>query len=101
MVLLGWPMDRPPSTAEPRATALLLLPAPSPLPSSVPLTLPPLACRPLDLMFGLFETGITFLSALIVSGVVADGETNWLEGSMLLFSYVIVCMAFFFYNSDI
>ena len=52
-------------------------------------------------MFGLFETGITFLSALIVSGVVADGETNWLEGSMLLFSYVIVCMAFFFYNSDI
>ena len=27
---------------------------------------------------------ITFLSALIVSHVVADGETNWLEGYMLL-----------------
>ena len=55
--------------------------------------------RPLDLMFGGFETGITFLSALIVSGVVADGATNWLEGSMLLFSYLIICCAFFFYNS--
>ena len=55
--------------------------------------------RPLDLMFGAFETGITFLSALIVSGVVADGATNWLEGSMLLFSYLIICCAFFFYNS--
>jgi Ca2+:H+ antiporter len=54
--------------------------------------------QPLDLFFGTFETVITFLSALIVSHVVNDGETNWLEGAMLLFAYAIICFAFFFYN---
>jgi len=56
--------------------------------------------QPLDLYFGIYETVITFLSALIVSHVVPDGETNWLEGMMLLMSYTIICYAFFFYHSD-
>ena len=33
----------------------------------------------LDLFFGNFETVITFTSSLIVSHVVGDGESNWLE----------------------
>ena len=35
---------------------------------------------------------------LIVSHIVSDGETNWLEGTMLLFTYFIICFAFFFYH---
>mmetsp|Transcript_36944 Transcript_36944/g.61244 ORF Transcript_36944/g.61244 Transcript_36944/m.61244 type:complete len:486 (-) Transcript_36944:439-1896(-) len=52
--------------------------------------------QPLDLYFGLFETAVTFLSGLIVSLIVAGGETNWLEGVMLLFSYGLISFAFFF-----
>ena len=54
--------------------------------------------KPLDLFFGQFETAIIFLSSLIVSHIVGDGETNWLEGVMLLFAYSIICFAFFFYT---
>ena len=54
--------------------------------------------QPLDLFFGVFETVIIFLSGLIVAHVVGDGETNWLEGVMLLMSYAIICFAFFFYE---
>uniref|UniRef100_A0A7S4BVW1 Sodium/calcium exchanger membrane region domain-containing protein n=1 Tax=Chrysotila carterae TaxID=13221 RepID=A0A7S4BVW1_CHRCT len=55
--------------------------------------------QPLDLYFGVYETVIVFLSTLIVSQVVADGETNWLEGIMLIFAYLIICLSFFFYHS--
>ena len=54
--------------------------------------------KPLDLLFGNFETSIIFLSSLLVSHIVSDGETNWLEGVMLLFAYMIICFAFFFYE---
>jgi len=54
--------------------------------------------EPLDLRFGTFETCITFLSSLIVFFVVQNGETNWLEGAMLLFAYGIICFAFFFFK---
>ena len=53
--------------------------------------------QPLDLFFGAFETSVTFLSSLIVFFVVQNGQTNWLEGAMLLFTYVIICFAFFFF----
>jgi len=53
---------------------------------------------PLDLRFGTFETCITFLSSLIVFFIVQNGETNWLEGAMLLFAYGIICFAFFFFK---
>merc|ERR1719305_1302918 len=33
--------------------------------------------KPLDLFFGSFETAVIFMAALIVSHVVADGESNW------------------------
>jgi len=57
--------------------------------------------QPLDLVFGSFETVITFLSAVIVAGIVNDGRTNWLEGMMLLASYIIICSAFFFYEKPV
>ncbi|KAL1524955.1 hypothetical protein AB1Y20_019831 [Prymnesium parvum] len=56
--------------------------------------------QPLDLQFGLFETCIVFMSSLIVFFIVQNGETNWLEGVMLLFSYCIICFAFFFFETS-
>ena len=56
--------------------------------------------EPLDLFFGPFETAITFLCSLLVFFIVQNGETNWLEGAMLLFSYGIICFAFFFYEPN-
>ena len=53
--------------------------------------------KDLDLFFGNFETAVMFISTIIVSHVVGDGESNWLEGVMLLFVYAIICFAFFFY----
>jgi len=54
--------------------------------------------QPLDMMFGVFETAVTFFAALIVFMTAIDGETNWLEGAMLLTTYCIICFAFFFYQ---
>lgn len=56
--------------------------------------------QPLDLYFGTFPTVITFLSSLVVFFVVQNGETNWLEGVMLLFAYLIICTSFFYYDAD-
>jgi len=53
--------------------------------------------QPLDLFFGPFPTAVTFLSTNLVFMVVQNGETNWLEGAMLLFSYAIICFSFLFY----
>eukprot|EP00908_Phaeocystis_cordata_P021411 Transcript_3763.p1 GENE.Transcript_3763~~Transcript_3763.p1 ORF type:complete len:369 (+),score=245.36 Transcript_3763:703-1809(+) len=57
--------------------------------------------QPLDLLFGVFETVITFLSAVIVSGIVMDGKTNWLEGMMLLAAYILIASAFWFYKDQV
>jgi len=54
--------------------------------------------QPLDLSFGVFETVVTWLATVIVTSVINDGSTNWLEGTMLVATYVIISAAFFFYN---
>jgi Ca2+:H+ antiporter len=52
---------------------------------------------PLTFQFGLFETVATFLAVLITNAIAADGKSNWLEGAMLLGTYVILGCAFFLY----
>lgn len=54
--------------------------------------------QPLSLIFGVFETVVTFVSVLILSMIISDGETNWLEGVMLLMAYFIIGTAFWFYH---
>ena len=49
---------------------------------------------PLTLEFGMLETAATFVSVLVVNSILADGKCNWLEGAMLLGSYVILALAF-------
>lgn len=52
---------------------------------------------PMSLYFSTFETVVLFVSMFITNLVILDGESNWLEGAMLLSTYFIIALAFFFY----
>jgi len=52
--------------------------------------------HPLALEFNSFELAAVAAAALIAAFVSLDGESNWLEGAMLLVVYVILGLAFFF-----
>ena len=52
---------------------------------------------PLTFEFGLLETVSAFLAVLIVNVIASDGKSNWLEGAMLLGTYVVLGAAFLFY----
>lgn len=49
---------------------------------------------PLNMNFHPFLTATTVMSVLVVNNVVGDGETNWLEGFMLICAYVMVALVF-------
>jgi Ca2+:H+ antiporter len=52
--------------------------------------------HPMSFLFSPFEIAAVALSALLVSMVSRDGESNWLEGAQLLGTYVIMAISFFF-----
>lgn len=52
---------------------------------------------PMSLYFSTFETAVLFISVFITNLVILDGESNWLEGAMLLSTYFIMALAFFYY----
>ncbi|CAR65972.1 DEHA2G14256p [Debaryomyces hansenii CBS767] len=56
---------------------------------------------PMSLYFSTFETAILFVSVFITNLVILDGESNWLEGAMLLSTYLIVALAFFYYPDNV
>lgn len=49
----------------------------------------------LDLHFTLLETVSVFLAVALLAFVCQDGETNWLEGAMMLGVYAIMALAFY------
>lgn len=55
--------------------------------------------RPLDLLFTVPEIAAIFLCALVVSQISVDGESNWLEGVMLLTLYLMMGALFFYLPS--
>jgi Ca2+:H+ antiporter len=52
--------------------------------------------HPLKLEFTSFELAAVAAASAIAAFVSLDGESNWLEGAMLLVVYVILALAFFF-----
>lgn len=52
--------------------------------------------EPMLLIFTQFELIALFAASMIAALVALDGESNWLEGAMLLAVYVIIGLAFFF-----
>eukprot|EP00923_Selenidium_pygospionis_P060595 GHVN01106578.1.p1 GENE.GHVN01106578.1~~GHVN01106578.1.p1 ORF type:complete len:177 (-),score=24.15 GHVN01106578.1:86-616(-) len=55
--------------------------------------------KPMTLAFNHVSATVLFLAILIVIGVVQDGESNWLEGVMLMVAYLIVAVVFWFDKS--
>ncbi|KAG0043836.1 hypothetical protein BGZ83_010990 [Gryganskiella cystojenkinii] len=53
--------------------------------------------EPMTLFFNTFETCVLFVSVLIVNYLIQDGESNWLEGVMLVSTYIIIAIAVFYY----
>jgi Ca2+:H+ antiporter len=52
--------------------------------------------QPMNLLFTTFEVITVGLAVAIVSLVAIDGESNWMEGVLLLAVYLIFAIAFFF-----
>jgi Ca2+:H+ antiporter len=52
--------------------------------------------HPMDLVFSPAEVLAVFLAVLITSQIASDGESNWLEGVLLLAVYLIIAIVFFF-----
>lgn len=52
--------------------------------------------RPMSLLFNAFEITAITLSVLATVIVVADGESNWVEGMQLLAVYLVLALAFYF-----
>ena len=55
-----------------------------------------LRAEPMDLLFTTLEVVAVILSVVLARMVAEDGESNWLEGLMLLMIYAILALAFFF-----
>jgi Ca2+:H+ antiporter len=51
--------------------------------------------EPMDLLFTTLEVVAVVLAVFIARMVAEDGESNWLEGAMLLMIYAILAVAFF------
>lgn len=49
---------------------------------------------PMDLNFKPVATGILLLTVLIVCALTSDGQSNWMEGAMLLAAYFLIAVAF-------
>lgn len=56
---------------------------------------------PMSLYFSTFETAILFVSVFISNLCILDGESNWLEGTMLIATYLIVAISFFYYPDSV
>ncbi|CDK24303.1 unnamed protein product [Kuraishia capsulata CBS 1993] len=52
---------------------------------------------PMTLYFSTYETAVMFVAVFITNYLILDGESNWLEGTMLLSTYLIIAISFFYY----
>ncbi|KAL1872138.1 hypothetical protein Daus18300_004508 [Diaporthe australafricana] len=58
--------------------------------------------KPMDLNFEIFMIALLVLSILAVGNFLRDGESNWLEGALLVVVYVVVAIAAWYYpNPDV
>lgn len=53
--------------------------------------------KPMDLNFNPFELVAVAVSVSITNSISSDGRSNWLEGTLLLATYVILGLAFYFH----
>ncbi len=53
--------------------------------------------QPMDLNFNPFELVAVGVSVLIANSISSDGNSNWLEGILLIATYAVISLAFFFH----
>ncbi|GAB4371438.1 MAG: calcium/proton exchanger [Elainellaceae cyanobacterium] len=53
--------------------------------------------QPMDLNFEPFELVSVAVAVLIANSVSSDGRSNWLEGALLLATYIVIGAAFYFH----
>ncbi|KAI0264486.1 Sodium/calcium exchanger protein-domain-containing protein [Gloeopeniophorella convolvens] len=53
--------------------------------------------KPLPLLFDPFESIVLYISVHVMTYVVADGKSNWLEGAILICFYINIAVSFWFY----
>ena len=53
--------------------------------------------QPMDLNFQPFELVAIAVSVFITNSISSDGESNWLEGLLLLAAYAVLALSFFFH----
>lgn len=51
----------------------------------------------MSLNFDGFEITVVFVAVLLVNYLIADGESHWLEGVLLMMLYLIIAIAAYFY----
>ncbi len=53
--------------------------------------------QPMDLDFNNFELLSVLVAVLVANSISADGKSNWLEGTLLLATYVVISLSFYFH----
>ncbi|MBE9061236.1 calcium/proton exchanger [cf. Phormidesmis sp. LEGE 11477] len=53
--------------------------------------------QPMDLDFNNFELLSVVVAVLVANSISADGKSNWLEGTLLLATYTVIALSFYFH----
>ena len=53
--------------------------------------------QPMDLDFNNFELLSVVVAVLVANSISADGKSNWLEGTLLLATYAVIALSFYFH----
>jgi Ca2+:H+ antiporter len=56
--------------------------------------------RPMDLNFGTLNTAMITLSVIVVLSMVVDGQSNWLQGYLLISVYIIIAVMYAYLPDD-
>jgi len=54
--------------------------------------------QPLSLDFHVFETAVLFMTVVLVSFTLQNGDSDWLKGAMLVTAYVLVSASFWIHR---
>ncbi|KAG0783923.1 hypothetical protein G6F21_010230 [Rhizopus arrhizus] len=54
----------------------------------------------MSLYFNIYETAILFIAVIMVNYLIMDGESNWLEGLMLVAIYIVIAISFYYYPDE-
>jgi len=50
--------------------------------------------KPMDLSFGALNTSVMTVSVIVVLSMVVDGQSNWLQGYLLMAAYVVIAICY-------